>query len=384
MSGGHDAPEHDDSDADHARDADDSSGDVAPVAASLSERPAWLSFLRALLGTGMLVTLCALTLRGGVSVPSVTFTMLLLPLLPLPLALAGLRHGQSMPLLAAPVLALVTFALVWEEIASLGTAVLAAALATWAGAGMAWVLLESAQNRRFSRMPVLAVTLALLVVAAIPTGTTLVLEGDRRIKSMLTEHRDNVTANLRQACQEERLDCDSDNSRRLARELSLAGEAVVDYPRMFTITTLAGAAFLIGFVMLRLFTWLASRAQLPVGPQRLLRDFEVGWPIAYVLAAGLALLTIRWNGITDSDPLALLGAALVVLGLLPITVQGLAVVLFLLNRWRVRTWVKVVFWLLMLMASNFLLVFFTVVGLVELAMQLRRRSTARIDPSDQA
>ena len=338
-----------------------------------------LSFARGALTTALLAAVfIGLAAEGALTLEAVVLMTTIASFVPLPLALASLRHGWQLAAIATPLLFVGALACVYAGTGGdFDRSLLAAVLVAWAGGVLALTLWSCGMGRPFQKFALTACVVATLGLYAVPVGASIARHGNDQVHALLQDYRDRTRDVLVKMCRDDVIDCESPAYEPSGRELARTGRVVLDNPLMVTIPSLAGTAFLMAFTMLELFRWLGARAQLPVHRRDGIDRFEAGWPIPYVIAGGLGLVILRWDSIGADDPLAIAGVTIAVLGVLPLILQGIAVTAYLFRRLRIRTWVKVAFWIFILLSNNILLPIFAVLGLLEMGVQLRRRLDAR-------
>lgn len=300
---------------------------------------------------------------------------MVLPLIPVPLALVGLRHGYVTVAAAGFGLAVGSAVALWRLLPDASGLQIAALvlLAVWLSCGVAMMLVACRMGGPFQRAPLVAVMLAFAAPALVALVGAVSSQGVSGVRASAN------ASLLEQARQMERR-CEEAGLPARVREQTLAcnlSETVREHARstlMWVLPSFALVLLALSAVSLFAFRISASRRGLPVHRPAPLEQFRVHWSITYLVSAGIALLIVGLETSGADGLLAAFAAALIALSVALFCVQGIAVIAFLFELWKVRPWVRVAFWVICGLALNLSLLFFFSMGLGETVWRLRDRA----------
>lgn len=330
-----------------------------------------------------LKALIAVAVMLAASVQSGALALTLLPAIPVPFALVGLRYGHR-PAIGMSAGLFVAGIAGGFALGDAVTGVQLAAIMVLAAGALAIVLTECGMGRRFQQAPLAAATLSYLVLCAALLGATVGATGVDGIRSQAVAQIDETYAQSMSTW------CDPGSPVRrseayctsLQDQRDLTVGSVADHTLLIVVPTFAFAALLAAITSLWLLRIIGVRAQLPVHRSHPFVGFTVHWSIAYLLSAGLVVLMAGMAQGDVDNVAAIAGVTLCVLAGAPIVAQGAAVVVWLFRRWRVRPFMQVVFWAMVVLTSVGAMAFLLGVGVLEMMVRMRARDRDRMPTSD--
>lgn len=296
--------------------------------------------------------------------------LLLLPVLPIPFAMLALREGSRPVVAMGAGMAVAGFlgGLAAGPLEGLALALFLAG--TTAGLGL--VLANCRIHGRFEHAPFAAMSAAWIALSFAIVGCVALAAGVDGVRAALMSDLSAYYAKTLERC------LDGSLTESMCVQSKAQGAVMLQLVRLHlalvVLPVIAASMLATAAATLVLARWWSRRSALPLAPPRRLREFEAHWSVAYLLTAGLVAIMVGYR--VDMDhPFVVVGAVAAAIAASVLLVQGIAVMSFLFERWRVRTAMRVALWSLLAVAAagGLGLGWFLALGIIEMLVQLRRR-----------